>query len=336
MKPFWALRVHAPDGKKQGEPYSTLQQMTLDQLTPGEVVVEVHYSSINFKDALAATGRGKILKTFPLNAGIDAAGVVLESIDPRFKKGQKVLVTGCGIGETDDGGYSEVLRVKVDSVVPLPPDLSLKESMILGTAGFTAALALHRMQENHQRPSMGPILVTGASGGVGSFAVQLFAQEGYEVIAVSGKHEAVKYLTQLGAKKVIAPTELNLGDRPLENVKFGGVVDSVGGKLLAQALAHTQLWGNVCCIGLAESHELHTTVMPMILRGVSILGVSSNNCTRELRHGIWQRLAGKWRPQHLNETLTRTVDLKELMQACEDLMHRKVHGRILVEIRKDS
>jgi len=336
MKPFWALRVHGPDGGKKGEPYSTLQQITLDQLTAGEVVVEVHYSSVNFKDALAATGRGKILKKLPLNAGIDAAGVVIDSQDKRFSKGQKVLVTGCGIGEVDDGGYSEVLRVKAESVVPLPQGLTLRESMILGTAGFTAALALHRMQVNGQKPEMGPILVTGASGGVGSFAVQLLAQQGFDVIAASGKHEAVKYLTQLGAKKVIPPTELGLGDRPLESVKFGGVIDNVGGKLLAQAIAHTQLWGNVCCIGLAESAELHTTVMPMILRGVSLLGASSNNCTRDVRLEMWKNLAGPWRPKFLKETLTRTVDLKELMMACEDLMHRKVHGRILVEIRKDE
>ena len=335
MKPFWALRVHAPDGDKKAEPYATLQQVTLDELTPGEVVVEVHYSSVNYKDALGATGRGRIFKKFPLNAGIDAAGLVLQSSDGRFTPGQKVLVTGCGIGESDDGGYAEVLRVKAESLVPLPADLTLRQSMILGTAGFTAALAFHRMLENHQNPSLGPILVTGASGGVGSFAVQLFAQQGYEVIAVSGKHEAIKYLTRMGAKKVIAPSELSLGDRPLEKVKFGGVIDNVGGKLLSQAISHTQLWGNVCCIGLADTQDLHTTVMPMILRGVSLLGVSSNNCTRELRHSLWQKLAGPWRPKFLDETSTRTVDLKELMLACDDLIHRRVHGRILVEIRKD-
>lgn len=335
MKPFWALRVHAPDGgKSNDEPYATLQQVKLEELSRGEVVIEVHYSSVNYKDALAATGRGRILKRFPLNAGIDAAGVVLESSDKRFTKGQSVLVNGCGIGESEDGGYSEVLRVKADSVVPLPAGLSLKESMILGTAGFTAALALYRMLQNGQKPEMGPILVTGASGGVGSFAVQLFSQAGFEVIAVSGKHEAAKYLTKLGANKVLPAADLELGNRPLETVKFGGVVDNVGGKLLAQAVAHTQLWGNVSCIGLADSAELQTTVLPMILRGVSLLGASSNNCSREVRHEIWRRLGGEWRPKHLQETLTRTVELKELMMACEDLLHRKVMGRIIVEIRK--
>jgi NADPH2:quinone reductase len=337
MKPFWALRIHAPDGdKNNGEPYATLQQVKLEELTAGEVVIEVHYSGVNYKDALAATGRGRILKKFPLNAGIDAAGVVIESSDKRFSKGQSVLVNGCGLGETEDGGYSEVLRVKGDSVVPLPAGLTLKESMIIGTAGFTAALALYRMLQNGQTPSMGPILVTGASGGVGSFAVQIFSQAGFEVIAASGKHEAVKYLTKLGAKQVIAPADLGLGNRPLESVKFGGVVDNVGGKLLAQAMAHTQLWGNVSCIGLAESPELHATVLPLILRGVSLLGASSNNCLREVRHEVWRRLGAEWRPKHLNETLTRTVDLKELMLACDDLIHRRVFGRVLVEIRKNS
>lgn len=332
MKPFWALRCHAPDGNK-GAPYSNLEQMTVEQLTDGDVTIETHFSSVNFKDALAATGRGKIMKRLPLNVGIDASGVVLESKSPKFKPGQKVIVAGAGTGENFDGGYSEVMRAHSDTLVPLPEGLNMREAMILGTAGFTTALALHRMLENHQDPKMGPILVTGASGGVGSFAVQMFASAGFEVVAVSGKHEAIKYLKDLGAKEVIPPTELNLGTRPLETARFGGVVDNVGGKMLAQAIAHTQLWGNVCCIGLADSHELHTTVMPMILRGVSLLGVSSNNCTHELRVKLWNKLGKEWKPKHLLKTLSRTVELKDVMSACEDLMHRRQHGRVLVQIR---
>lgn len=333
MNPFWALRIHAPQA--EGDPYAKLQQVKLDDLTPGEVVVQVHYSSVNYKDALAATGKGKILKRYPLNGGIDAAGTVLSSIDGRFTPGQKVLITGCGIGENFDGGYSEILRVSGDSVVPLPEGLSLREAMILGTAGFTAALALHRMQENHQRPSMGPILITGASGGVGSFAVQLFAQEGYEIHAVSGKHEAIRYLKELGAHQVIPPNELNLGARPLETVRYGGAVDNVGGQLLSKLLSHIQLWGNVCSIGLADSAELKTTVMPMILRGVSLIGVSSNNTPMALRLNLWQKLATTWKPKHLEKTLTRTVGLKDLMLTLDELLHRKIHGRVLVELRKE-
>ena len=332
MNPFWALRVHAPEGK----PFAKLQQVTLDDLSPGEVVIEVHYSSVNFKDALGATGKGKIFKKFPINAGIDSAGVVLTSIDARFKPGDKVIVTGCGIGESEDGGYSEVLRVKAEHVVPLPSGLSLRESMILGTAGFTAALARARMERNGQTPDLGPILITGASGGVGSIATQVFSQGGYEVHAVSGKHEAIKWLHDLGAKKVIAPGELGLGTRPLESVRYGGAVDNVGGKLLSQILAHVELWGNVASIGLADSAELHTTVMPFILRGVSLLGASSNNTTKELRLELWKKLAGEWKPKELERIVTRTVDLNNLMLAFEDLMNRKAHGRILVEIRKDT
>lgn len=330
MKPFWALRVHS----SEGQPYAKLQQMTEAELTVGEVTIEVHYSSVNYKDALAGTGKGKILKSYPLNAGIDAAGVVLQSKDPRFQAGQNVLVTGCGIGENFDGGYAEVMKAHADSVVPLPEGLTLREAMILGTAGFTAALALSRMEQNGQKPALGPILVTGASGGVGSFAVQIFSQAGYEVHAVSGKHEAIRYLKDLGAANVIPPEELGLGSRPLETVRFGGAVDNVGGEMLARVLAHVQLWGNVASIGLAQSAELHTTVMPFILRGVSLLGTSSNNCARDLRHELWRKLAGPWKPKKLENIVTQTVGLKDLMPAFEDLLHRRVHGRILVEIRK--
>ncbi len=333
MNPFWALRVHEPTSGI-GHAYTNLEQIKLEQLTQGDVTVEVHYSGINFKDALATTGRGKIMKRYPLNAGIDAAGIVIESRNPQIKVGQKVLVAGAGTGESFDGGFAEIMRANSESVVPLPEGLDLREAMILGTAGFTAALALHRMLENHQKPPMGPILVTGASGGVGSFAVQLFSQMGFAVHAVSGKHEAIRYLETLGAEKVIPPSELGLGSRPLESVKYGGVVDNVGGKLLTQAMAHTQLWGNICCIGLADSPDLHATVLPLILRGVSLLGVSSNNTPHELRVKLWNKLGQEWKPRHLERTLTRTVELKDAMEACEDLMHRRVTGRILVRIRQ--
>lgn len=330
MNPFWALRVH----ESNGTPFAKLEKMRLEELTHGEVVVEVHYSGVNYKDALAATGRGKILKRYPLTAGIDASGVVLTSTDKRFAPGQKVLINGAGTGENNDGGYAEVIRLHANDVVPLPDGLDLREAMILGTAGFTAALALHRMEQNGQKPEMGPILVTGASGGVGSFAVQLFSHNGYEVHAVSGKHEAIRYLKALGAKQVLTPDELGLGDRPLEKARFGGAVDNVGGKLLSKVMAHINLWGNVACIGLAESAELNATVMPMILRGVSLLGTSSNNTPADLRQALWKKLANDWKPKNLEQIVTRTVELTDLMQAFDDLLHRKVHGRILVKIRK--
>jgi acrylyl-CoA reductase (NADPH) len=332
MNPFWAIRVHGPANAS----YSKLQQMNVNELTPGNVTIEVHYSGINYKDALAVTGKGLILKQFPLNAGIDSAGTVLESKDPNFKPGDKVIVQGAGSGENYDGGFAEIIRVQGEHIVPLPNGLTLKEAMILGTAGFTAALARVRMEINGQDPRHGPILITGASGGVGSFAVQLFAQGGYEVHAVSGKHEAIKYLKMLGAKEVLSPEQLELGSRPLEKARFGGAVDNVGGKMLSQLLAHIQLWGNVASIGLAESHELHTTVMPFILRGVSILGASSNNAPMSIRQGIWRKLGAEWKPKHLDSIVSRTVGLKDVVLAAEDLLHRKVQGRILVEIRKDT
>lgn len=331
---FLALRVHASaDGKSS---YAKLQRMSVDELTPGEVLVGVNYSSVNYKDALAGTGRGKIIRRFPLNAGIDAAGTVLESRDKSLQPGQKVLITGCGLGEVHDGGFAEIVRVASTSVVPLPDGLSLRESMVLGTAGFTAALALHRLEHNGQTPALGPILVTGASGGVGSFAVQIFAQAGYEIHAVSGKSEAVAQLQEFGARQVIPPAQLNLGQRPLESVRFGGAVDNVGGPLLARILAHVQLWGNVASIGLAESADLPTTVMPFILRGVSLLGISSNNTPRELRLHLWRQLAGPWRPRHLEKTLTRQVELPDLMAVFDDLLHRRARGRILVQVRREE
>ncbi|MGE0525620.1 MAG: YhdH/YhfP family quinone oxidoreductase [Bdellovibrionales bacterium] len=332
MKTCRAFRIHNVGGKVHAQ----LQDVNLKDLTPGDVLIAVNYSSVNYKDALAATGKGKILRRFPLNGGIDAAGVVTESSDPRFSPGQKVLVTGCGLSETYDGGYSEIMSAKAESVVPLPQGLTSREAMLLGTAGFTAALALHRMEQNGQTAALGPILVTGATGGVGSFAIQLFAQAGYTVVAVSGKAAASPYLQALGASEILTPEALDLGDRPLESIRFGGAVDNVGGKLLAKVLAHTELWGNVASIGLAAGHELHTTVMPFILRGVSLLGISSNNTPMSKRHWLWKQLAGPWKPKSLESILARTVSLNELPAAFEDLLNRQIQGRILVEIRRDE
>jgi NADPH2:quinone reductase len=321
-----AFRIFNENNEVKGR----LVSMEEKDLTPGNVVIRVRYSGVNYKDALAGSGRGRILKTFPLNAGIDAAGVIESSGDPRFQPGQEVLVNGSGIGESTDGGYAEKLRVPGDIVVPKPNGLTLQEAMLIGTAGFTAALAIHRMEVNGQTPTKGPILVTGATGGVGSFAVQILSQSGYEVIAVSGKENSLAYLKELGAKKVVMPDQLALGDRPLEAAKFGGVIDNVGGELLAKALAHTNLWGNVASIGLAASAELHTTVMPFILRGVSILGASSNNCPQDMRKEIWNRLGDKWKPAQLQKVLAKTITLDDLPQAFQDLLDRKVTGRMVV------
>jgi len=307
-----------------------LTELALDDLMPGEVVIKVHYTGINYKDALAATGRGAILKRFPLVGGIDLSGVVESSSDDRFKPGDEVLVNGCGLGESHDGGLAQVARVPADWVIPLPKGLSLREAMILGTAGFTAALAIHRMQENHQVPEKGPVVVTGASGGVGSVAVNILSALNYEVIAISGRRQFDDYLKSLGASRVCAAEELNLGERPLEKGLFGGVIDNIGGELLAKLIAHTRLWGNVACIGLADSHQLQTTVFPLILRGVSLLGVSSTNCPMPLRKKIWSQLGDELKPSKLGEIVSEEVALKDISAVFNDLIDRKKHGRILV------
>jgi acrylyl-CoA reductase (NADPH) len=309
-----------------------LVSMDENELSPGNVTIRVRYSGVNFKDALAGTGKGKILKKFPLNGGIDAAGIVEASEDSNFKVGQEVLVNGTGIGEQMDGGYCEKLRVDASQIVTKPEGLTLQEAMTLGTAGFTAALAVERMITNGQTPEQGPIVVTGASGGVGSFAVQILAALSYKVIAVSGKESAQAYLRTLGASEVVTEDQLGLGTHPLESVKFGGAIDTLGGQFLAQILAHTNLWGNVSSIGLAASADLPTTVMPMILRGVSLLGISSNNTPMKLRQKVWNQLGGAWKPSHLEKVLAKTISLDDLPQAFDDLMNRKITGRIVVVI----
>ncbi len=327
---FLACRVHNDNGTVQHQ----LQTLSLNDLTAGEVVIKVHYSSINYKDALAATGRGKILKKFPLNAGIDLAGEVLSSDDPSFKTGDVVLVNGCGMGEQFDGGLAQIARVNKEFVIPMPKGLTPKEAMALGTAGFTAALALHRMQQNDQSFEKGPIVVTGASGGVGSIAVDIASSQGYEVIALSGREQYHNFLTSLGASKVCSVDELELGKNALEKGRFGGIIDNVGGDLLAQLIAHVNLWGNVASIGLASSHALKTTVFPFILRGVSVLGVSSTNCPMPLRKQIWQRLGDDLKPKHLDKIITDEVALSEISPVFDEILDRKRYGRVVINCQK--
>ncbi|MBV1910200.1 MAG: YhdH/YhfP family quinone oxidoreductase [Kangiellaceae bacterium] len=323
---FLACRIY----KDEETVSHRLQQMDMDELSEGEVVVRVHYSGVNYKDALAATGKGAILKKFPLNGGIDLSGIVESSSSERFTKGQEVIVNGCGLGEIHDGGLAEYARVPADWVMELPRGLSMKEAMVLGTAGFTAALAIHRMLVNGQEPTKGPIVVTGASGGVGSNAINMLSGLGFETIAVSGRTMFKNYLRELGASKVCSVDELNLSERPLDKGVFGGAIDNVGGQLLNQILAHTNLWGNVASIGLADTHKFSATVFPFILRGISLLGVSSTNCPMSLRKEIWGRLGGDLKPNKLNKILTEEVALKDVSQVFEELLERKRYGRTIV------
>jgi acrylyl-CoA reductase (NADPH) len=325
---FRACRVFDEGGKT----VARLVDMETDELSAGDVVVRVHWSGVNFKDALAVTGRGKILKRFPLNAGIDASGIVESSRDARYPPGTPVLANGMGLGEAHDGGFAGKLRLPADWLVPLPEGLTLRSAMELGTAGFTAALAIHRMELNGQRPDMGPVVVTGATGGVGSIAISILAGCGYRVVAVSGRPEHRAYLEALGAAEVVTPEQLALGSkRPLEAARFGGVIDNVGGALLSGLTRHVGLWGQIACIGMAASPELETTVFPLILRGVSLLGVSSGNCPMPLRKEVWGRLGGGLKPAGLDAIATTTIGLDEVPAAAQQLMERQALGRIVVD-----
>jgi len=329
MSPFRALRVHQ-DGKATS---AKLESILLADLSPGEVVVRVQWSGINYKDALAVTGKGRIMRKFPCVAGIDLAGIVESSDSPKYQKGEGVLVTGCNIGELLDGGYAQFARVPAEAVIPLPKGMDARDAMAIGTAGFTAAFALRRMLENHQAPAMGPIAVTGPTGGVGSIAIDLFKRAGFAVHAITGKAEAsADYLKALGADEVVSRQSLDLGTKPMEKALWGGAVDNLGGPTLTYLTRTVKPWGNIASIGLAQSHELTTTVMPFILRGVSLLGIHSVECPRAWREDIWSKLAGEWKPRNLARIATRTVTLDELPAACADLYAGTVTGRILVRL----
>lgn len=324
---FLACRVHADGERVKGR----LERLELDDLGPGDVLIRAAYSGINYKDALAVTGRGKILKRLPIVAGIDVSGTVESSSDPRFREGQSVLVTGMGLGESQDGGFAARVRVPADWVLPLPEGLGPREAMILGTAGFSAALAVQRLETVGQRPDHGPVVVTGAAGGVGSVAVAILASRGYAVIGVSSREEHHGYLRDLGASETATPDGLALGSKPLERARFGGVVDNVGGALLSALIPHVRPWGSVASVGNAGGPEIRTTVFPFILRGVNLLGVSSMDCAMPLRRALWDGLAGPMKPRSLEEIVAKTVPLASILDEFEPLLDRKVRGRVLVE-----
>ncbi|NII10515.1 oxidoreductase [Oleiagrimonas sp. C23AA] len=323
---FRAFRIHRDDdGHRAG-----LESLTLDELSPGEVVIRAAYSSVNYKDALAGTGTGKILRRFPLVGGIDVAGHVVASSDASFKEGDAVLCTGSGLSETRDGGYSQYVRLPAEWTIPLPAGLSLRESMILGTAGFTAALGLLRMRDNRQTPEMGPLAVTGATGGVGMLAVDIYSRAGFEVHAISGKPERFDWLLQIGASQCIDRHQLDFDDKPMASAQFGGALDNVGGRMLAGLLARIAPYGNVANCGLVGDTALPTTVMPFIIRGVSLLGVASAGTARDIRDEVWAHLADDWKPQHLERICTQEVDIDGLAGCFDGMLKGQSFGRTLV------
>lgn len=330
MPSFRAYRINQVDDRIVAD----FANITLDDLTAGEVVVKVLWSGVNYKDALAATGRGRILRQYPLNGGIDLCGVVLQSDDRRYREGDEVLACGCGLSETADGGYAEIARVRADCLVPLPRGLEAREAMAIGTAGFTAALAVARMEQNGQTTEHGPVLVTGATGGVGSIAINILSAAGYEVAALTGKTERTDYLKQLGATECIDRRTLTLGNRPLEKAMWGGAVDNAGGETLAWLTRTVRPWGNIASIGLVDAHTLNTTVMPFILRGVSLLGINSIDTPPTLRDEIWARLGADLKPNKLDVIVTREVAFDDLPSVFGEYLEGANWGRTVVKIQQ--
>lgn len=328
MTVFKALLVEEKEGKIQ----SGFVQMDDAALDAGEVTIRVAYSSINYKDALAATGAGRIIRRYPCVGGIDLSGVVLDSRSPRFKPGDKVIATSFDIGVAHHGGYAELARVPADWVVPMPEGLDLASSMALGTAGFTAALGIVRMEENGLRPDKGPVIVTGATGGVGSLAVDMLAQRGYHVVALTGKEKEAPYLRELGATEVLLRSALELDKiRALDRARWAGAVDNLGGDVLAWVASTMQQGGTIASIGMAANMTLNTTVAPFILRGVSLLGIDSGYIGEPYRSLVWKRLASDLKPKHL-ASMVRRIAFAELPAALPELIAGRGKGRIVVEI----
>lgn len=325
MQTFKALVVES------GDPYTAqIRQATLDELPQGDVLVRVAYSSLNYKDGLAITGAGKVIRSFPMVPGIDLAGTVLESASPAYKPGDSVILTGWGVGERHWGGLAELARVRSEWLVPLPQGLSFQQAMGIGTAGFTAMLAVMAL-EAHAIDKSKEVLVTGAAGGVGSLAVALLARLGYRVVASTGRTSEEAYLRSLGAGEILDRAALTAPSKPLESERFGGAVDTVGGAVLAGVLPRMAYGGSVAACGNAGGVKLETTVFPFILRGVNLLGIDSVMCPREKRLEAWQRLAHDL-PRPLLEEAMQVVSLEEVPERAQAILQGQVRGRVVVKM----
>jgi acrylyl-CoA reductase (NADPH) len=327
---FRAFRIFDDGGAIAGR----VAQASLDELSAGTVVIKAAYSSVNYKDALAATGTGKIVRRFPLIGGIDVAGTIESSSDATLKAGDPVLVTGYDLGVAHDGGYAEYVRVPSEWVVPIPARLSPFDAMAIGTAGFTAALSIVEMERNGLEPRSGPVIVTGATGGVGSIAIQCLAARGYQVTALTGKEHEREYLRELGASDVLIRGSVQMGTRPLEKMLWAGAVDPVGGDVLSWLTRTMMYRGCIANSGLTGGTDVKTTVMPFILRGVKLLGIDSVMCPMPLRRDVWHRLADDLKPAHLRET-ARTIGLDELPDAFSTLLAGGARGRFVVSLERN-
>jgi len=323
---FQAYRLHA--GTAGEPPQGRFDTLAADQLSTGDTLIKVAYAGLNYKDALAQAGRGGIIREYPRIGGIDLSGTVVHSADPALAPGQEVVVHGFGIGVDCDGGYAEYARVRNDWVLPLPAGIGLRDAAVLGAAGYTAALSLHWMEHCGLTPDQGEVLVTGATGGVAGVAIDILSQRGYRVCAMSGKRDAENYLRSLGAQNVIAPPDLSAGIKPLLSARWAGVIDSVGGPLLAHALASLKPDGVAAAFGNAGGAELPTSVIPFILRGVKLLGINANS-PMPLRRQVWNKLAAEYRPAHL-DLIARVIGPRELPQALAAMLERSSTGRSVV------
>ena len=326
---FKALVVEKTEDKQF---VRSIRERTIEELPPGDLLVRVRYSSLNYKDALSATGHPGVTRQFPHTPGIDAAGEVVSCPSGRFSPGQQVLITGYDLGMETDGGWGGYIRIPAEWAVPLPAGLDLRESMIIGTAGFTAALSVLKLEQAGVKPGDGEILVTGATGGVGSIAVAILAKAGYRVVAATGKSSDEAFLRTLGATEVISREQLAEGaDRPMLKERWAGAVDVVGGQMLVAALKSTRYGGAVTCCGLVGSTDLAMNVYPFILRGVSLIGIDSVNCPLEPRLQVWERLAGAWRPEHL-AAIAHEVTLEELEGQILTILQGNMRGRVVISL----
>lgn len=323
---FQAIRIFEEDSKFE----QRIVDRNTEELPEGDVLIQVHYSSLNYKDALSASGNRGVTRNYPHTPGVDASGIVADSTDPNFKAGDAVVVTSYDLGMNTDGGFGEYIRVPATWVLPLPEGLTLQEAMIYGTAGFTTAQSFWELQTAGCKPENGPVLVTGAAGGVGSIAVRLLLKAGYEVAAVSGHDTGKSLLKELGVQQILDREDaVDDGNRPLLKTQWNGVIDNVGGLPLSTALKTTKPGGVITTCGNVAGAELSTTVFPFILRGLRLIGIDSQNCPYDLRKKLWGLLATDWKLPNLNAGL-KEVSMEEMMNEIVLILRSEVKGRVVL------